>query len=93
MNRAKASLAQAQDQLAAEGVQTQPSHVAADGLIVQSGDLLASQAFAQGIVTVQDESAMLAVESLGQVCDLSQATLVLDACSAPGGKTGQVVRP
>lgn len=90
VNRAKASLAQAQAQLAAEGVQTQPSHVAADGLIVQSGDLLASQAFAHGIVTVQDESAMLAVESLGQVCDLSQATLVLDACSAPGGKTGQV---
>ena len=35
---------------------------------------------------IQDESAMLAVESM----DIQEDDIVLDACAAPGGKTTQI---
>lgn len=89
-NRQKGTVGQITDQLAMEGITTIPSQVAADGLIVTKGDLLGSQAFRSGLVTVQDESAMLAVEAMAAAIDLKTANLVLDACSAPGGKTGQL---
>ncbi|WP_057740493.1 16S rRNA (cytosine(967)-C(5))-methyltransferase RsmB [Limosilactobacillus secaliphilus] len=76
----------AQAQLAKEGIETTPSKVAQDGLIVDKGDLLHSAAFQNGLVTVQDESAMLAVEAM----QLNGDETVLDACAAPGGKTGQI---
>ena len=74
------------DELANEGIQTRPSKLAGQGLIVESGNILKSKAFAQGKVTVQDESAMLAVESM----HLQGEEQVLDACAAPGGKSGQI---
>ena len=39
--------------------------------------------FAQGLITVQDVSSMLAVE----VCGIKEGDFVLDVCAAPGGKT------
>ncbi len=42
--------------------------------------------FATGIVSVQDAGAQLAVELLG----VGDGMRVLDACAAPGGKTGQL---
>ncbi|WP_251546276.1 16S rRNA (cytosine(967)-C(5))-methyltransferase RsmB [Limosilactobacillus caecicola] len=73
-------------QLAEEGITVRPSEVAAEGLVVEKGKVLSSQAFQKGLVTVQDESAMLAVETL----QLASDDQVLDACAAPGGKTGQI---
>lgn len=90
VNRAKGTIAQITAQLASEGIKTIPSQVAEDGLIVTEGNLLASQAFHAGLVTVQDESAMLAAEAMAKAINLKTANLVLDACSAPGGKTGQL---
>lgn len=43
--------------------------------------------FAEGVVSVQDASAQLAVELL----DLKDGLRVLDACAAPGGKTAHVL--
>jgi len=39
--------------------------------------------FAQGLITVQDVSSMLAVEVAG----IQEGNMVLDVCAAPGGKT------
>ena len=39
--------------------------------------------FAQGLITVQDVSSMLAVEA----CGIKTGDFVLDVCAAPGGKT------
>ncbi len=39
--------------------------------------------FAQGLITVQDVSSMLAVEA----CGIKAGDFVLDVCAAPGGKT------
>jgi len=43
--------------------------------------------FADGLVSVQDAAAQLAVELL----DLAPALRVLDACAAPGGKTAHIL--
>ena len=43
--------------------------------------------FSQGVVSVQDESAQLAVSLL----DLKEGQTVLDACAAPGGKTCHIL--
>ena len=43
--------------------------------------------FAEGLVSVQDASAQLAVELL----DLKPGLRVLDACAAPGGKTAHIL--
>lgn len=86
VNTALTSISNAVQKLANDNVQVRTSNVAADGLIVEKGNALASQTFADGFVTVQDESAMLAVESM----QLEGHERVLDACAAPGGKTGQI---
>ena len=86
VNTSLTNVAQATASLAKDNVQVRASQVAADGLVVTKGNALASQAFADGLVTVQDESAMLAAESL----HLQGNERVLDACAAPGGKTGQI---
>ncbi len=43
--------------------------------------------FAEGLVSVQDEAAQRA----GPLLDLSDGMRVLDACAAPGGKTGHLL--
>jgi len=43
--------------------------------------------FAQGLVSVQDAGAQLA----GHLLDLHDGMRVLDACAAPGGKTGHIL--
>ncbi len=43
--------------------------------------------FMQGLVSVQDAGAQLAAVLL----DATQGSMVLDACSAPGGKTGHIL--
>lgn len=86
VNTFRVTVNEAQKILDEEGIETEQIKVAADSLVVKSGDLLHSQAFAKGLVTVQDESAMLAVEAM----QLSGNENVLDACAAPGGKTGQI---
>lgn len=52
------------------------------GLTKSSGHFASSQAFAEGKVTVQDESSQLVAPTL----EIKQDDNILDACSAPGGK-------
>ena len=86
VNRAKATVEEAQALLRSAGVETKPSEVAQNGLVVTKGAVLKTAAFKNGVVTIQDESAMLAVESM----HLTGHERVLDACAAPGGKTVQI---
>lgn len=68
--------------LSAEGVETEPSRISAQGLIVRSGNALRTAAFARGDFYIQDEVAQLAanlpVPRAGE--------RVLDVAAAPGGK-------
>ncbi|MFK5675686.1 16S rRNA (cytosine(967)-C(5))-methyltransferase RsmB [Ligilactobacillus sp. LYQ60] len=68
------------------GLAVTPSPITPVGLRVTGGFVPATAAFKQGLITVQDESAQLAVDALM----VRPADQVLDACAAPGGKTTQI---
>lgn len=53
------------------------------GLVKDSGHFAASAAFAAGQITIQDETSQLVAPTL----DIQGHEKILDACSAPGGKT------
>lgn len=86
VNTKKADLKTVMAQLSAEGIETAESKVAVNALVVTSGSVINSPLFKNGTITIQDESAMLAVESM----TLQPQFKVLDACAAPGGKTVQI---
>ncbi len=74
--------------LASRGIPAEPTRASADG--VQFGSPIESSAipgFDDGMCTIQDESAQLAVPAL----QLADGMRVLDACAAPGNKTGQML--
>ncbi|CAM4326205.1 16S rRNA (cytosine(967)-C(5))-methyltransferase RsmB [Weissella hellenica] len=68
------------------GFNVEPSHVTPDALLVSGGHVASSQLFKDGLLTLQDESAMLMVPSLV----VTPTDQVLDAAAAPGGKTTQI---
>lgn len=72
--------------LAQEDIIAVPSQVSQEGLIIESGDILSSNYFLDGYLTVQDESSML----VGQLGNIFGPESVLDACTAPGGKATHV---
>lgn len=74
------------EQLEEEGYTVTPSIFSNQGLIIEKGNILKSRLFLSGFLTVQDQSSMLVAE----VMDLSPGQTILDACSAPGGKTTHI---
>lgn len=89
VNTAKTTVADAKASLIAEGLSVRDSAVAADALVVTGGHVASSKAFVDGLITIQDESAMLPVEAL----DIDESVhSVLDAAAAPGGKTTQIAQ-
>lgn len=86
VNLAKNTVHQAVSALEKEGFKVSKSLVSPLGLRVSGGFIPHSDAYKRGLVTVQDESAMLAVDSM----DVKSTDVVLDGCAAPGGKTMQI---
>lgn len=78
------------DQVAREwnqiNIETTPSPYLDEALIVKRGTVAQTKQFQKGIVSIQDESSMLPAYALQLEDDLT----VLDACSAPGGKTTHI---
>jgi 16S rRNA (cytosine967-C5)-methyltransferase len=71
------------EELAADGVTTQPTGRAAYGLQVTDGRALATRAFREGRFVVQDEASQL----IGELAAPPAGATVLDLCASPGGKT------
>ncbi len=73
------------EQLAETGLSAHPGALSDDAVYVDDRQLAITElpAFAEGLVSVQDEAAQLAASLL----DLAPNQVVLDACAAPGGKT------
>src|SRR5699024_11166992 len=69
-----------------QGFVTRPSAFSEQGIIIDKGNILQSNLFHEGYVTIQDQSSMLATEML----DVKPGMNVLDACSAPGGKVTHI---
>lgn len=86
VNTAVSDLATVREELRTAGVEFRESEVAPNALVITSGSVIGSPLFARGAITIQDESAMLAVDSM----DVQPGDRVLDACAAPGGKTVQI---
>lgn len=86
VNLAKTDQEQLRSQLEQFGIKVTPSQIAADGMVACHGFLAGTDAFKDGEYIIQDESAMLAVESM----NIQRGQNVLDACAAPGGKTTQI---
>jgi len=75
--------------LETEGFTAIKSVVAAHAYVVSGGHVASSKAYHDGLLTIQDESAMLPVESMQLTADVKQ---VLDAAAAPGGKATQIAQ-
>lgn len=69
-----------------ELLEAKDSEISPCGLVKDQGQFAASQAFQEGQVTIQDESSQLVAPTLA----LEGWERVLDACSAPGGKTTHI---
>ena len=82
VNQLQISREEVIEQLQNEGITSQASPYIKDGIIIQQGNILKTTLLSDGLVTVQDQSSMLASKLLQAEPDLH----VLDACSAPGGK-------
>ncbi|KRM88248.1 16S rRNA (cytosine(967)-C(5))-methyltransferase RsmB [Lacticaseibacillus thailandensis] len=63
-----------------------PSTLATSGVVAPGGHLAGTPEFADGLLTMQDESSQLVAPSLA----LQPGDQVLDACAAPGGKTTHI---
>lgn len=74
------------NQLTKAGYQPQWSKLSSHDVILSHGGISESDLFKQGKLTIQDEAASLVVEAF----DFNQDEHILDACSAPGGKTVQI---
>lgn len=88
VNAARLSRAEYQPRLAARGLPAHAHSRAPQALVlerpVSTDDL---PGFGEGLVSVQDAAAQLAVELL----DAQAGERVLDACAAPGGKTAHIL--
>jgi len=70
-----------------EGFSAEPTKVSPFGIIISGGGSVASNRFfSEGLLTVQDESSMLAAPLLLPV----EGGIYLDLCSAPGGKATHI---
>ncbi len=96
VNRLRATLAQAQAALAADGIVARPAAVAGDppatpdALLIEGGALESSAAFADGLVTPQSRASQLVALVAAGALDAGSAGRVADLCAAPGGKASQL---
>ena len=67
----------------AQALSAEKSDLSPVGLVKASGHFAGSQAFKEGLITIQDETSQLVAPTL----QLEGWEEVLDACAAPGGKT------
>lgn len=88
VNSRRTSRQQYLSELSTLGIQAQATLYSSQGVTLESPRSVESvPGFDDGIVSVQDEAAQLAATLLAAPC----ASRVLDACAAPGGKTGHIL--
>ncbi|BCJ85125.1 16S rRNA (cytosine(967)-C(5))-methyltransferase RsmB [Effusibacillus dendaii] len=83
-NRMRGDREALQTALQKRGIESALSEVSPDGIVLKTGvDIAHLPEFQAGLCTVQDESSMLVALSVNP----QPGMRILDACSAPGGKT------
>ncbi len=79
-------MADAESELAADGVSLLPGGLLSSARRVASGDVTKTQAFLDGHVVIQDEGSQLVAALLGEAVP-DRHSRILDCCAGPGGKT------
>jgi 16S rRNA (cytosine967-C5)-methyltransferase len=75
--------------LEAEGCETEPGKYSKDCIIIKNPrSMTRLSAYTDGLFTIQDEASMLVTEVLNAQKD----SLILDVCSAPGGKATHIAQ-
>lgn len=82
-NLTKVTRDELKQRLGNEGVQVTYGKIVQTALIVESGNVLATKSFKDGLFYIQDEASMLPALALAP----TKGSVVLDVCAAPGGKT------
>ncbi|MCH3964039.1 MAG: 16S rRNA (cytosine(967)-C(5))-methyltransferase RsmB [Clostridium sp.] len=84
INNLKTNFDKVWNELIENGYNLEKGIICKDAIIINRGSNLEKNTlFKEGMISVQDESAMLAAAST----DAGKGMIVLDMCSAPGGKT------
>lgn len=86
VNLTRISREECLDLLEDEGFDVEPSPIIPEAIKCLRGNLASSKAFKYGLLTIQDESSMLAAYALG----IKEEEVILDACAAPGGKSSHI---
>ena len=86
VNRTKTNREECLEILRAEGFEVEASKVVPEAIHCLKGNLAHSNAFKNGLLTIQDESSMIVALALG----VGENDHVLDACAAPGGKSTHI---
>jgi 16S rRNA (cytosine967-C5)-methyltransferase len=86
VNLTKTTVREVIEDLDEEGFLVEKSPVIPEAIRALKGNLALSRAFKKGMITIQDESSMLAAYALAP----NENELILDACAAPGGKTTHI---
>lgn len=84
VNQLKATVEQAREALAREGIETEPMRFAAHGLRLKRRlSVVSGEAFQNGLVEIQDEGSQL----VAALVDARPGMQVADYCAGAGGKT------
>ncbi|WP_071459400.1 16S rRNA (cytosine(967)-C(5))-methyltransferase RsmB [Bacillus massilinigeriensis] len=86
VNLTKTTREECMDLLTHENFAVEESPMLPEAIRCLKGNLANSGAFKSGLLTIQDESSMLAAYALGAEKDEQ----ILDACAAPGGKSTHI---
>lgn len=86
VNLTKTTITEVIEDLDEEGFLVEKSPIIPEAIRALRGNLAFSRAFKKGMITIQDESSMLAAYALAP----RENELILDACAAPGGKTTHI---
>jgi 16S rRNA (cytosine967-C5)-methyltransferase len=87
VNLTRSTREAALERLAAAGIAAEAGAAATSIVLAQAMDIQALPGFSEGVLSVQDAGAQRAAELL----DAQRGERVLDACAAPGGKTGHIL--
>lgn len=82
VNRLRTSRSEVLSILEKEGIEASLSPYVPDAITLETGNIFKTNLMNDGLITIQDQSSMLASKSL----QVEPSMHVLDTCSAPGGK-------
>lgn len=87
VNTSKADYDEVYERLEELGYDIEEGYACPEAIIIKGGSSIENnELFKEGLITVQDESAML----VSPILDLKDGDIALDLCAAPGGKTTHI---